>query len=122
MLKEKDINIFAQRTRDIAYEMKSRLLRGDLEHFGELMHEAWNLKKTFSGDISAPAIDSLYDYARANGAVAGKILGAGGGGYFLFQSHWNERANLAKALQSQGLTVQNLLFDHRGLRSWSVRP
>ena len=109
MLKEKDINIFAQRTRD-------------LEHFGELMHEAWNLKKTFSGDISAPAIDSLYDYARANGAVAGKILGAGGGGYFLFQSHWNERANLAKALQSQGLTVQNLLFDHRGLRSWSVRP
>lgn len=55
-----------------------------LTPFGELLHEGWLLKRRFSRQVSNPAIDALYRRARAAGAVGGKVLGAGGGGFLLF--------------------------------------
>lgn len=52
-----------------------------LEYFGELMHENWELKKSLSDQVSTPKIDEIYDVARAAGAIGGKLLGAGGGGF-----------------------------------------
>lgn len=57
---------------------------GPIEAFGELLHEAWTLKRSLSGRVSTAEIDAIYDAARAAGAVGGKLLGAGGGGFILF--------------------------------------
>ena len=58
--------------------------KADLDKFGRLMSESWNIKKTLSDRISNPAIDAIYDAAIKGGAAGGKLLGAGGGGFILF--------------------------------------
>src|SRR3989338_6837247 len=58
--------------------------RGELEAFGRLLHDAWELKRGLTGRITTPEIDAMYDEARAAGALGGKLLGAGGGGFILF--------------------------------------
>ncbi len=60
------------------------LTEGDLNDFGELLHETWTLKKSLTDDISTPYIDEIYARAIGNGAIGGKVLGAGGGGFMLF--------------------------------------
>jgi D-glycero-alpha-D-manno-heptose-7-phosphate kinase len=55
----------------------------DIEAFGDLLHEAWQVKRSFSGKVSSPAVDGMYDKARAAGAIGGKLTGAGGGGFLL---------------------------------------
>lgn len=121
MVEDHRVLEFSKKTRDTAYEMKSELLRGHVGRLGELLHSAWLLKRSLSEGIATPEIDDLYDYAKAHGAAGGKILGAGGGGYFLFQSHRDSRSELREALAAKGLQVQNIMFDHQGLRSWVVR-
>jgi D-glycero-alpha-D-manno-heptose-7-phosphate kinase len=63
--------------------MKEALLCGDLERFGHLLDDAWQAKKRVSHRISSPRIDGLYQAAREQGALGGKITGAGGGGFLL---------------------------------------
>lgn len=121
MAKDKNIISYAHRTREIAYEMKSSLLRGQIDQLGKLLHEAWGLKKTFSTSITDKELDEIYDAAMANGAVGGKILGAGGGGHFLFQSDAATKPQLIRHLRSQGLQVREFSFDDRGMRSWTIR-
>ena len=58
--------------------------KGDLDTFGELLHESWLEKKNLSSSISSYKIDNIYDEAIRKGAIGGKLLGAGGGGFFLF--------------------------------------
>ncbi len=71
--------------RNIAASMKDILERKkDLREFGELLHHSWQLKKSLSEQISSPALDEIYARAISNGALGGKLLGAGGGGFFLF--------------------------------------
>ena len=77
------------------------LKKGDIDSFGELLHEAWIEKKSLSRNITNTKIDKFYDLARKYGALGGKLLGAGGGGFFLFymkkknQSRFlNENKNL----------------------------
>jgi len=65
----------------LAYAMRDLLLAGDLDGFGEALHEGWLLKRGVSKMISNSAIDALYDKARAAGAIGGKLAGAGGGGF-----------------------------------------
>jgi D-glycero-alpha-D-manno-heptose-7-phosphate kinase len=57
---------------------------GDLNGFGRMLHESWQLKRSLSGRIAPAFIDEIYQAARAAGAVGGKLLGAGGGGFMLF--------------------------------------
>jgi len=121
MLHNAEILGFAKETKELAYKMKSELLRGHVTKMGELLHTGWMLKRSFANDISNPEIDSIYEFARGNGAAGGKILGAGGGGYFLFQSYRDSRRELSQALEGRGLSVQDVTFDNLGLRSWPVR-
>ena len=74
-------------TKNLAIAMKEALLRGELTEFGELLHSAWLHKKKFSDRITNPDINKMYEKAREAGALGGKLLGAGGGGYFLFSGH-----------------------------------
>ena len=69
---------------EICYRMKNALMKGRLTNFGQLLHEAWCYKKTFSSDISNKEIDGIYEGALELGASGGKLLGAGGGGFFCF--------------------------------------
>lgn len=107
--------------KELTLEMKRRLLRGDIVGCGRLMHDAWLLKKTFSPLVSDVELDALYDQAMANGALGGKILGAGGGGYFLFFVPPFQRYKLHTALAGQGYECERVLFEDEGLRSWKTR-
>ena len=111
----------AHRARDIAYEMKSSILRGYIDTFGKLLHEAWILKKNFAEGISNSYVDEIYEFALQNGAVGGKILGAGGGGFFLFQAKIDKKAQLISALKNINLMVREFVFEDKGVRSWTVR-
>lgn len=70
--------------KDLAYAGKEALQAGDLNRFGKLLHEGWEIKRSFSRKISNRVIDELYDLGRGEGALGGKVLGAGGGGFILF--------------------------------------
>lgn len=68
---------------DLVYEMRDALFENDLWAFGELLHKNWELKRSLSAHISNPAIDDAYERALQAGAMGGKLLGAGGGGFLL---------------------------------------
>lgn len=71
---------------------------GDLTDFGKLLHESWKLKKGLTNKISTDFIDGLYERARAAGAIGGKLLGAGGGGFFLVFARPEDQAHIKEAL------------------------
>jgi D-glycero-alpha-D-manno-heptose-7-phosphate kinase len=104
----------------ICNEMKNALLRGHLGEFGELLHEGWMLKKKLASKISNPEIDNLYETARKNGAVGGKILGAGGGGYLLLFCDFDKKHIIAEKLENLGGQIVDFGFDYKGLQSWSL--
>ncbi|MEK7521307.1 MAG: GHMP kinase [Patescibacteria group bacterium] len=82
------------------------LLRGDLKRFGQLLNIYWETKKQLSDKISNPQIDAMYDLAKEAGAIGGKIIGAGGGGFLLIMFPANKRSKVRKALQD----YKELLF------------
>ena len=106
---------------DLTYEMRNHLLRGRLNDFGRCIHKAWELKRGFSSKISNPWLDEIYSGAIQNGAIGGKILGAGGGGYFLFYVPAFERNNLMNWVQTKGMICTPFVFENHGLQSWKVR-
>jgi D-glycero-alpha-D-manno-heptose-7-phosphate kinase len=107
-------------SKDLAFSMKNALLLGKLDEFGSLLHEAWCLKQKFSSKMTDAQIDELYEVARKNGAIGGKLLGAGGGGYLLFFCQFDRWHTVAERLKSAGGTVTNFAFDPNGLQTWEV--
>jgi D-glycero-alpha-D-manno-heptose-7-phosphate kinase len=91
-----------KKLKEIAVEMKNVLLRRELNKFGELLYEAWENKKKMSGKISNIQIDKMYESAIKNGAIGGKITGAGGGGYMLFYCPFEKKHQVAKVLREMG--------------------
>lgn len=79
-------------------ELKSVLQQGNLNDFGRLLHENWLMKKSLAGGISIPLVDEAYETALQNGALGGKLLGAGGGGFLLFYCQPQHQPQLIKAL------------------------
>ncbi len=106
---------------DLTYRMRNHLLRGRLLQFGQALHEAWELKRQFSGKISNKRLDKIYSDALAYGAVGGKLLGAGGGGFFLFYVTPFRKHELIANLEAAGLNVRPFRFEREGLRAWSAR-
>lgn len=83
---------------DLTKEMYHVLVDGDLDRFGEILHENWLLKRELSGGITNPEIDRYYDIALDAGAKGGKLLGAGGGGFLLFYCRKEKQDRLRSAL------------------------
>lgn len=108
------------KTKEIALEMKKSLLTGDLMKFGDLLHEAWEQKKKFSPMITNRRINDLYDLARRNGALGGKLTGAGGGGFMLFFCESNTEQIVSNELEKAGAKPVNFVFDFDGLQTWEV--
>jgi D-glycero-alpha-D-manno-heptose-7-phosphate kinase len=105
----------------LTYELRNHLLRGRLAEFGHALHDAWNLKRQFSSMISNDQIDATYEGALQHGAVGGKLLGAGGGGFFIFYSPPFLKHRLIGYLKSRALEVHPFRFEPHGLQAWSVR-
>jgi len=100
-------------------EMKRALLTGDVDAMGELLHQAWENKKHLDRAISNPTIDKLYRLARREGAIGGKMPGAGGGGYFLLLTRFDRKHRVAAALEKHGGQIVPFQFERRGLSSWA---
>ena len=79
--------------------LKEALEKNDLSSFGRLLNDGWELKRTLASGISNPAIDKAYDTAMKNGALGGKLLGAGGGGFLLFYCEPDKQEQLRVALR-----------------------
>jgi len=104
--------------KELAIAMKSALLRGKLHEFGELLGEAWRQKKKLSPMIATPRIEEAFEIAQKNGAMSGKVTGAGGGGYILFYCDFFRKHRVADALERVGITATEFSFEPRGLTTW----
>lgn len=87
-----------RRMTQLAYQLRDALHQNDLEGFGAILHEGWLEKKKLASGISNPEIDEWYEIARRNGAVGGKVLGAGGGGFLLLCAPPERHPDLCRAL------------------------
>ncbi|HTU31227.1 MAG TPA: hypothetical protein VMF07_17685 [Solirubrobacteraceae bacterium] len=107
-------------SKDLALAMKNALLQRRLTEFGELLGAAWEQKKRLSSRISNDFIDTAYETAIGEGALGGKVTGAGGGGYMLFYCPFQRRHRVANALLELGGEVTEFAFTSNGLTTWSV--
>jgi D-glycero-alpha-D-manno-heptose-7-phosphate kinase len=98
--------------KQLAYESKAVMERGDLRCFARLMDVHWEHKKKRSQGMSNPRIDELYDLGRANGAMGGKLIGAGGGGFLMFYTE--DKTRLRHAMVQAGLREVRFRFDFSG--------
>ena len=100
-------------------EMKQALLLGDIDGMGELLHQAWENKKKLDEGISNSHVDRLYQFARKEGAIGGKMPGAGGGGYFVLLTRFDRKHRVARVLEKHGGQVVPFQFEAKGLATWS---
>lgn len=105
------------RIQEIGYEAQKNLLSGDLESFGKSLNEHWEVKKSISNKMSSPVIDDLYNLAIKSGALGGKVMGAGGGGYFMFYVPPEKHLSFRRKMQDNGLSEMNWDFDFNGVNT-----
>jgi D-glycero-alpha-D-manno-heptose-7-phosphate kinase len=101
--------------KDIGIESRRALESGNLDEFGELLDVHWQTKKRLSNKISDPFLDECYERAMKHGALGGKVMGAGGGGFFMFYCP-NHQGKLVKAMTKAGLTLMHFRFDFEGAK------
>ena len=100
--------------KDLATRSEAALTTGRLAEFGALLHEHWEHKKRRSGGMSNPQIDEWYDVGMKNGALGGKLVGAGGGGFLMFYAE--DRNRLRHAMSGAGLEEVRFRFDFEGTK------
>ena len=105
-----------------AYHIKNFLLKNEMNEFGKALNASWESKKKMASSISSPEIDSIYQTALNNGALGGKISGAGGGGFMFFYCPGNTRYNVIDALENlyKGKVYQ-IEFIEQGLTTWTTK-
>jgi len=108
------------KTKEIAIEMKKALLLGDLDRFGDMLHEGWLQKKKMARGITTQHIDEVYAEALKAGALGGKITGAGGGGHMMLYCPFNKRHIVRERLTAMGARVIDFRFDATGMQTWRV--
>lgn len=115
----KSVEAVHQLKRD-ASAMKEALLRGNIRQFGEILGRSWQTKRNVADQISNPEIDEVMETARKAGAWAGKVSGAGGGGFIMFIVDPTDRVQLVRALNQQGGDVVPFQFEPHGASAWIV--
>jgi D-glycero-alpha-D-manno-heptose-7-phosphate kinase len=100
--------------KELGLRSRAALESGNVVRFGELMHEHWEHKKRRSNRMSNGQIDEWYALARKNGAIGGKLVGAGGGGFLMFYAA--DRNRLRSALAQAGLEEVRFRFDFEGTK------
>ncbi len=100
--------------KDLGFQSQAALESGDLHEFARLMDVHWQRKKERSGGMSNPQINEWYDLAMASGALGGKLIGAGGGGFLMFYA--DDKAKLRHAMRGAGLKEVRFRFDFEGTK------
>jgi D-glycero-alpha-D-manno-heptose-7-phosphate kinase len=100
--------------KELGFRSQQALESGRTRDFGALLHEHWEHKKRRSGGMSNPQIDEWYELGRANGAIGGKLVGAGGGGFLMFYAEDHRR--LREAMTHAGLEEVRFRFDFEGTK------
>ncbi len=104
------------RIKELGYETKRILLSGEVDKYGEMLHEHWMNKRKLASNMAGDAIDEHYEAARKAGAIGGKLMGAGGGGFFMFYVRAAERRRVHDVLAARGLRPMRFRFDFDGAR------
>src|SRR5262249_36245964 len=103
-----------------AAHMKEALLRGDFDELAEAMRRGWEAKKGTARTVSNSVIEKLMEAALASGAKAGKVSGAGGGGFLILLVDPARRMEVQRALLRYGASVMGFQFSHQGMQGWDV--
>lgn len=104
------------RIKAMGKETRALLLAGEVDLYGDMLHEHWELKRSMASAMTSPGIDAIYQQARESGAVGGKLMGAGGGGFFLFYVRPAERRRFVLAMQQSGHRLLRFRFEPSGAR------
>jgi D-glycero-alpha-D-manno-heptose-7-phosphate kinase len=104
------------RIKALGHETKRILLEGRIDVYGEMLHEHWTNKRKLASNMADSTIDEHYEAARHAGAIGGKLMGAGGGGFFMFYVRAGDRRRVHDALAARGLRPMRFRFDFDGAR------
>ena len=113
---EPDVLERMHRIKEIGHEVYRLLVDGDIDRYGELLHDHWTRKRKLASSMTDAAIDEHYEAARRAGAIGGKLMGAGGGGFFMFYVRPADKRRLLEAMVGRGLRVLKFRFDLDGAR------
>jgi len=102
--------------KEMGYRIREFIEEGDLTSFGLLLDQHWQHKKKLSSRVTSPHLDALYQLAKENGALGGKISGAGGGGFFVFYTE-RDHQKLRNSLRAAGLREMRYRFDFEGTKA-----
>jgi D-glycero-alpha-D-manno-heptose-7-phosphate kinase len=105
----------------LARRVGRALEEGNIDEAAAGLDESWTYKKQFSDKISNRHIDKLYDIAKSNGAIGGKVSGAGGGGFMYFICKHDKKPKVSEALKKAGAELTEFTFDPNGVTSWRSR-
>jgi D-glycero-alpha-D-manno-heptose-7-phosphate kinase len=119
-MKTTDRRLLMRRMVQLAFQLKDQLEAGTLEHYGDLLDENWRLKAQLTKGITDPQIDAWYAKGIANGALGGKLLGAGNGGFMMFFAPKEQHAQITSALQD--LEAVKFRFDRSGAQIVFYQP
>jgi len=103
-----------------AFGMKESLLKGDLGSFATIMRKSWEAKKRLAKSVTTDHIDEVYEAAMEAGALAGKVSGAGGGGFITFLVDPARRVDVLRALEKQEGRVMTCHFTKHGTEGWKI--
>lgn len=106
---------------DLCRQMHKHLIRGELLEFGRCLGTGWQMKRALSPSVSDATIDAIYDAAIEAGALGGKLLGAGGGGFFMFFVQPQYRQAVTQRLRSLGCQISSFRFETEGVTSWRTK-
>ena len=120
-MKSCDVQNLVKKNVELTHSTRKHLLKGNLVKFGECLDTAWRLKRNFSDMISNDYLDEVYEGALKNGALGGKLLGAGGGGFFIFYVSPFKKNALITYLKTKNLTIKPFRFEPDGLKTWTSR-
>lgn len=104
------------RIKELGYETRKLLVDGNTDTYGELLHEHWTNKRKLASKMTDSVIDEHYEAARNAGAIGGKLMGAGGGGFFMFYVRPAEKRKVYEAMTARGLRPLRFRFDFDGAR------
>jgi D-glycero-alpha-D-manno-heptose-7-phosphate kinase len=104
------------RIKALGYDVYKLLVSGNIDAYGELLHEHWTNKRKLASKMTDPVIDEHYEAARKAGAIGGKLMGAGGGGFFMFYTRPADKRRVIEAMLARGLRQLRFRFDVDGAR------
>jgi D-glycero-alpha-D-manno-heptose-7-phosphate kinase len=104
------------RIKAMGYEVKELLEKGNVDSFGEILDEHWMNKRKLASNMSDSHLDDHYEAAKKAGAIGGKIMGAGGGGFFMFYVRPGDKRRVYEAMKARGLRQLRFRFDSDGAR------